>query len=663
MNQSQKKHNRTTYRDSVNSLRSNRACYYEQLSYYPIFLFFFTDMTKASLNFAPDEILFNIFQDLSQRDLNVCQRVCRSWYLPAHLLFLKELHMKDTSDVDQFLAFIGRSPLYLDTVKKLELGDGRNTTRIDREKLKQLLSYRFSNVRTLFIYGSVLFEDLVKDLEMRQLVAAACPIIESVPCVSVGEGQEIYIKEFKKDLKHSLTTVGLGEEDTLEFLCDFSQLQELDVSEAIGYSNFQSWLPIFEHPYQLKKLHGSFKEEDPDQFAETYLRLKTDKERSVILEKLSKLEMLCIEEATFVDPNTIQFIAGFLTGIETFNFYAQHWPEEHADTFNGAFLDVITRSTTGNIDITCLLLKKYLDDILKKTLQPRPSPKMHCVTRELQLLYDESVDFDFQGLSLKSEKINDGQMKRHVCFVFSEYISFMRYVQTTLTVGYCRDKNMNINAFRFTLRKKYITDYLSILQETLDKLASVTKVALTLIDIPNDDGKQMLKKTRKKRYHRVTHLELSSFKELTQTDTFLAFVSMFPDIQYLRMFYFSGIRHDNRYMIPIDHMVLERLYLDVSPVFKTLADTNTFFVLEVQQLSKNAQKQRYKVFYNDLRIALIDGETQEEKNALHVDIVVYALNYLTLYLYKDILDGHSFFSNKYIESCVEDIMEARISFM
>lgn len=85
------------------------------------FLFLFVAMSV--IQNIPEELLLDIFSNLSRQDLLKCQYICRVWYIPAHITLLTNVELRNITKTIRFITAINQnsSPRFLAAVKEMDI--------------------------------------------------------------------------------------------------------------------------------------------------------------------------------------------------------------------------------------------------------------------------------------------------------------------------------------------------------------------------------------------------------------------------------------------------------------------------------------------------------------------------------------------------------------
>lgn len=80
----------------------------------------------TTVNNLPEEVMLMIFEKLHIHELDEAQKVCRAWYFPGHVSFLKEIRLYSARNIQQFIISIDHNPNpeYLKAVQYLNIGIG-----------------------------------------------------------------------------------------------------------------------------------------------------------------------------------------------------------------------------------------------------------------------------------------------------------------------------------------------------------------------------------------------------------------------------------------------------------------------------------------------------------------------------------------------------------
>lgn len=611
----------------------------------------------SNMNILPYETLSRIFQGLTRHDLIQCQKVCRTWRVPARDVFLKKIHLRKNVNIIKLLSTIDDNPTYLNNVKQLVLGTAASISVPQAERLFSVIT---GGIKEIQIQADDSLMSLSKTTTLCKTVCSKITVTPFVP-------HETYCTLIEP-LCQSLTSVCWKNGATLEFFSNFSQLQEIDISATRNLNTFEKWLPLFEQHDYLKSIQGYLTIDDAEDSLNRYMLMKSDKERNMILGKLSNLETLFVQNYEFF-PNTIKIITKYLIGLQQFRFHqriSKNWTQNQLDVFSNEFLNFLNNMVNYYVELRMdrPALSRCLTTIFHKVFDQLPQ-STHCPRRILKI---HLIPYDNNKIAMKSMKTSPySQLERSVDLkiTMDEHETIVQHV---------KESQAQVNALYFRANSGDIpSTYFSMMQELLDVLPSITKISFA---VPQNRGKKFYHKNGACQYTQVKYLELStyetkgrrrhfSFEQVKRKHIWNDCISMFPEIKFLKLKYFTGVwKSDLReYNISLKNVELERLHLDVTPVFKKLyyVTFNLDFVLDIQTYD---ERHFYKISVNSLETTKIDGAMAEDsfkKGSIRVRIQVADLQFINLYLFKCSLRDNMGRVYYYLDNYMDLVKEAKIS--
>lgn len=628
-------------------------------------LYFLVTMTKYNFNNLPDEVLSIIFQGLVHHDLHECQLVCRAWYNPAHRLYMKNIKLRDNLSVERFVNYIKNNPSHADTVQQIKVLVDHGTTIVntltDIEHLGQLFSIRYSNARVLKLFGS----ETIKNSSLYESIFKSCPSLEKMKFTSLKDTpfHQCLIRGYQQSLTNLLINKKTSEWLSSEFLTSFPQLRDLIIPYHQNYRNCESWLRLFHQKFTLKSLKITLEDADEKGFVERYIQSRTVEEQNQIIEKLSKLETLYINDKV-CNVNSIQFMAQYFTGLNHLEY--NNWAsilndQANIQTTYKKILDLASRLPSCAIDFPNYRGLPQLSQwipIFCQVFYNQLPPHSKCLERKLTLRL-ESVSSTLRA-RMKTEMIRRHQLKRKVTIEInrSDPVT-LQLVKESVTMH-------DINYFKFFFNSSFYgsryLDFITMFQEVLSALPTVTKVLLLM------PGNRLgyPEKPTGKQYPQVTHLELEAEDEVNRVFMWKGCTRMFPGIKHLKLKYFSGMYREKlkEYQIFLPGIRLERLHLDISPLFMKTKELprridEAFFVLDIET---ERIHRLYKVTLKELGVYQLDKEDIENlaKDYLRIHISVVEIQLITMYLFREAIAPYHHTHNersRYLDLCLERVAE------
>lgn len=315
---------------------------------YQAYFFFLYMSQKLSA-----ELLDEIFKELDSPDLRQCQKVCRTWYRPAHLGFLKQVDLHGAYSIERFLTSLAYNPdpSYFKAVKVIIISSPVKYL-FERGDVKDLVT-KFPCLNILvFSADPQAFEAF--DDEICDALLQTCPEV-NVRVFARNGDDPFETRDAMLRLRRVLTSLALkdveeafeDDQSALQFVVSFPRLQELRGGD-LCFLQFQDYLPVFEQlPYLTKISMNQF--DDKENFMERYLSRKTTKEREILLERLarvSKVELYHFDDE--VCANSWNFMLKYMTGLRTL-MMAGEFDDLEWRAFDG---QVITNTTLNILHTT-----------------------------------------------------------------------------------------------------------------------------------------------------------------------------------------------------------------------------------------------------------------------------------------------------------------------
>lgn len=609
----------------------------------------------SSVQRFPEEVLHIIFSKLNRRDIQQCQVVCRYWYYPAHVKLLQNVKLDLPIDFKRFVDSINHNPNnhYLNSIQKITLGSLYHSSCGINEISKELfeLILRFPNLKSVVVHGRSLYyseDDLpvpVKEIKLEAIVSS-CTKLEKLCIFAEMDSDENYL-DLLYGLRHSLTYMSINKippDSTEEYLAKFPQLQK--IRGANGYlDSFEKFVRLIDKLPAVKDICFGHKS-DVEGEAVKYLTSKSEKERDLLIEKLSKLTSLhTYQYNSPLCVNVTSFITQLLTGLTSLGLHSVnnlYWD----DWENDAFCELLEYARTlQNFDIGVDDLNiEALSMCIEPTIQMMQSHQSDKV-KHTHLTFDLRNDND--GYAYKG----DTNLKIHMtqdCRTIKLHVHVEIYASVTPQQVKCIFESVsslnNIEKFIFNIDRN-LSNRLQSFDSIFDHaFETVTHRMLSLkemvLDIPTVLGEQLdLGDTP------VTSLALRVHGDAVKEDTVLKhYILLFPKLGNLQLFYFSGVWQANLYesQINLGFYNLQKLAVDLTPIKRKMKDykKDSFIVVEIKLFS-NSKRRLFKA-PADLRDTIEINDASLEglvigRDYLVVRITINMLKCLDVFAHRDLL--------------------------
>ncbi|KAF1804436.1 hypothetical protein V8B55DRAFT_1500319 [Mucor lusitanicus] len=636
-------------------------------------------MTKEPNNTIcsiPPEIWQVIFSHLSARNNYECQRVCKSWYVPARRAFLDHVVLKSRYDLEEFLRCFTDGNTLNESIKKFTIGyaytmPSRAGLLLQSEAIHTLID-RFPNVQELTVSVNCI------DLENFTQPHIMSAILEKWTSLSVFRVNQILLSTEKiriylqtmHHLRQRMTELALYDHDYVtemggasRFVSMFPQLRHLKIIPQQGnIDSFSDCLPILAHcGHHLESLDLHSKKEDEDQGLLQRDRSPEEKQ------KLAHIKMLKLTMTSFC-TNTIHFIIENLVGLQkmTVGFvYANlsDWTETQKTVFTSDFLSYLCARHEYFLRPLTINYKEddaYLVQILSRHTTASNVSKVDLHTR--LVLYNNNTQFGYDynnaiansskfSLQLLSNKLQYGKLQRTSYFTHFYTGNNARDILDTFKVAASIKQ-----ATSLTLDLGGMCIFLdSIPRLVYQFLKMVPHINTLSIVWPRSysENNSFVWPEDTVQYPHVTSLELTAGLASWVDMSMLPLVSsMFPALAYLSMQLFSGYWHEasQAFVINLPQSKLTRLHLDATPVRiqsgnvlkEQITFADAFFVLKVTQLLNNTSTHEsyYRVSLDYLEVTRINRLEEQAQMGEHltVHIIIKEIQHLNLYLSQEIYE-------------------------
>lgn len=393
----------------------------------------------ATILDLPEDILLIIFKQLWPSKPFECQKVCRSWYFPAHTVILHNVYLS-FSTIDQFIASIDYNPhpSYLKAVKRINISyRQRHAQPLLTRKMIKKLFFRFPNLKDVAISDPSIIFDRFNDEGCRVLLER-CPKLDKFELnfTPLAWNQEVYLATVYK-LRLLITSmnyfaINLPSGTVMTFIKSFPRLQNLwGVS---GLNNFQKLLPAFVHLPNLRTVSIPDAENDAEYFVERYLASVTKEEQGQLAKTLSRVTRLTMHYNNTFCVNSINFITKYFTGLRYVQLSAynnQNLTNSEKAIFLNQILDLVCSMKSGGcvefnrFKLTNLL--EHLPAIMSKVFHRVQSDRILCLNAINDVVENSR---DLVGMYLTSKSLPT--ISRRLDITFSKKLSLDDIVTSVL---------------------------------------------------------------------------------------------------------------------------------------------------------------------------------------------------------------------------------------
>lgn len=638
-------------------------------------------MTKepSTISIIPPEIWQVIFSYLSARNNYECQRVCKSWYLPARRAFLDHIVLKNRYDLEEFLRCFTDSNNFNESVKRFTIGyaytmPSRAGLLLQSEAVATLID-RFPNVQAMTV--SVNCIDL-ENFTQSHIMTAMTEKWTSLSVFRVNqillstEKTRIYLQTMYH-LRQRMTELALYDHEYVtkemggasRFVSLFPQLKHLKIIPQQGnIDSFSDCLPILEQCGQhLESLDMHSKKEDED--IELLFMPRSIQEQ----QKLAHIKVLKLTMTNFC-TNTIRFIIQNLTGLQkvTIGFvYANlsDWTESQKIVFTNDFLNYLCTRDEYFLRPLTINYKEddeYLTQIISRHYSMATTSIERVDLHTRIVLYNNNTQFGYDynnavansskfSLQLLSSKLQYGKLKRTSYFTHFYTGNNARDILDTFKVA-----SSTKQATSLTLDLGgmciFIDSIPRLVYQLLTIVPRINKLSIVWPRNYCENNSFIWPEEDTTNYPHVIDLELTAGLASWVDMSMLPLVSnMFPALKYLSMQLFSGYWHEasTAFVINLPQTKLTRLHLDVTPVRiqtgnvlkEQITFAEAFFILKVTKLLDNTTTREYyySVSLDYLRATLIkDLQQVKNREYLTIHVIIKDIQYLNMYLSQEIYE-------------------------
>jgi hypothetical protein len=350
----------------------------------------------------PEELLCAIFNDVDIYDLQQCQKVCQSWYIPAHVALLRDIELNTIDQVRQFIDSIDQnpSPIYLNAVREIRVGpldESLNDPLVTDETIKKL--FRFPNLEKIDIESEWISSIILNDSRIGEDLINSCHHIKVFDLEVATECEEPYQNLVYK-MRNNLTRLKATKfydvsqyGDEQAFISSFPNLQE--VCNRGGYlENLENALPIIEQLRNLKQIEFG-PGDDREDVVERYMETKTEEQQKQLIENFSRISTVAFINVYGPCVSTVKCISQYFTGMDFFSTSSvdnRTWTDAQYQAFNEDILRIMCTLDEGYFLLQAVsneVLLGCFNDIIQKVFYEIP-PQCTNVRRILHVLLKNS---------------------------------------------------------------------------------------------------------------------------------------------------------------------------------------------------------------------------------------------------------------------------------
>lgn len=620
----------------------------------------------------PEEVFRVILEQLDSDDLLECQKVCHSWYLPVHKMFLKTIDLKDVYQVVQFINSIDSNPdpIYLSSVKRMKISEDSEVFpsqfRLNKGDIKKLF-FRFPNLQTVEENGNNDLEMYSEfDDELCRELLVSCPKLHTFKVANEFVKYDNLLK-----LRCILTEMDLSEihekavYDNASFVLGFQRLKSLIINSE-NICTFEKFLPIFEQLPDLTRLVVVDVRHDQNKFTERYLATKQKEKQDLLVERLSKVTLLRWHDWHGICRNALDFIAKYLTGLEKLVLYVKF-----TDTFTARqqyrllcsdMLELLYSINDCYININLRIsdLPTYLPFVLHKVYQQQARTDENKTMAIIVKRYYGYEDSSLAEIAIKQEP---NKSIKSVSLKMVGKHSLDNLITSVLPETAPLD---NVTYLKFSPFEGQDIDY-TVYEHLLGWMKSLKRVFL---EIPRSFREaEFMHYTFDQEYDgsiypQVEQLTLKSYSDVKYQTLLSRFSFAFPNIRQLNIDSHCGYwrQHLGEFELVLCKYSLKYLKVDVTPmknmmekyINKDCATDTDFFVMELESFS-TSKRHSYKVAPRSLTITRLNGDDLngliQGRDFFRLRIIINHLEHLELY------KGSPFLYNDYDASYPKRIIK------
>lgn len=593
----------------------------------------------------PCEILLEIFKHMNSIDLLHCLHVCHSWYYPAHVNLLKDVTLKDSHAIHQFIAYFDRNPYkpYKNAVKTLriwgELDNDLQQTVLERETIKRLF-FRFPKLENVYFQHSNSITNFDEVLCRELLIC--CPNLDTFNILAHYDQEPEYgaslikVRPLLTNL-HLLCDSYLPEEmgDRVQYVTQFPRLKSLYLEEE-EFSTFGVFLSILEQLSEVKTLHLNLEEDVEENFGGQYLSTKSKNVQHLIVNRLSNISYLSLR-AIDDTINALTFVSQYFTGLDSFLMERDlsDWEDTQQDLFcTKAFRFIPSIKGNCTIVFNHMGFRTFADNftaLIQNIFEKVPAKYNQSNGRVLEFVIREPISrIPDLRLTLKSKQ---SPFSRNVTFTAdNRFLIFYTRAFLHLLNGTHIDE-VDVLRLRFTdIKTCKTTIDITMYLKLLETMPSLKKVEL---DIPASFSADNSTLYIEPKLPQVEHATFTATKRGNIQSLLNSCFYVFPNIKHLNINNYSGVwcSYTCDFKLSLQEYSLDNLVLDTKPVILELNNLMArFFVVDID-IRVRCERRLYKVSLDHSSCTMIkscDLNGLTRNDYIHVRIVVGHLKQLEL---------------------------------
>lgn len=580
---------------------------------------------------------------MSSADLLNCQRVCQSWYSPAHSELLKEVQLTSNCAVEQFVASIDldSNQPYLNAIKTIQiLGNESKESQpmiLERATIEKLF-FRFPILNKVQLSQFSLLENFTEELCNK--ILSRCPKLDTFDVVSYEEETDYCNKLLK--VRPLLTNMQLSFDDPIpnpndavRFITRFPRLRHIHWDDET-FNSFNLFLPILKQLSNVKSADLAVVDDISKSFGEKYLSTKS---RDELLNRLSNITELILKVYGDIG-NTLKFISKYFTGLEEFELRCELYdlgPDDQDLLCTNIFKAIPSINGKSSADLENVhyaSLSRTFSSLIQNMFQnvPPAHKQPSCRVLDLFVVLDDIFKSDTILLYLKSVQ---SRLSRKITIMLNRNFNTDRIARDLFKSNAPMDE---IDTFMLTFEDGHFSRTAPIdTNNYLKLLATMPSLKRVELRVP-----ATFMETNDQPYtvpvlYQVKQVSFTAVGCNTMQTLLDKCCSAFPNISCLEMHNYNGIykAHVGDFQLDLQDYSLEKLTLDAKPVVLKLdAKKMAFFVLVVES-QENSERRLYKVSSDLSTSSLIHDSDlkgfKRPKDYLRVSLTVTCLKEIELH--------------------------------
>lgn len=556
----------------------------------------------TSIRNFPEELLLNVFSYLTNRDLNKCLYVCHSWYIPARIRLLKELHFHNINRIRRFITAFNQNPdpRFLAAVKGIDISSTKDLALNDKDFRD--LFFRFPNLEKVAL-NSILLDKFNDDL-CREFLKHS-PKLTDVTVKETGYYRSLTNAQlYKARLLLTELEVRHDEvENPKQFVTDFPRIKTLTGPYRENnkiLDTFESLLPVFMQASNLTKIRIMYLDDDTDRFMEEFLQTKTLEEQKQLVERISRVNDLSVRGSKFLSTSVIKFITEYMTGLKYFEASGKLTDEMGACH---TMFDLIQSINHCKFDWSVHIDRHWVNlvEFMQQVCQHSSQERILCL-RVFHLDRCEPqvwVDTNEHTRSLTIQFAEQELSNRRSLF----------------------DSVLDMDTFEMQFTRQKTKPYMDVYDSFFRTKSTVKKVILHLTDTLIG-GEKPLDEDVSQNHIFVEELSILSTAHSSMQKLLDRCCIAFPNLKLLTFDRFHGVWQDDLSKLQLDlpKFTLERLVIGLPfPRYKNRGKLSV--VIEVDLLSLG-DKYFYKVPFDGSKPTRIDGQDlQDDEGGQHYSVL------------------------------------------